>query len=100
MRNVKMKLEDQQRDVALLNDDVENIFKKHYLANLSGSPPFVCLESEHFANERACIMIISVLQKCTSLANGVLPFLKRQLTHSLATSLRSCCYRYRRITWS
>jgi hypothetical protein len=45
-REVMMKLEDQKRDLALLNTEMEDVFKNHYLANLTGSPPFVCLESE------------------------------------------------------
>jgi hypothetical protein len=47
-REVMMKLEDQKRDPALLNNEMEKIFKEHYLAKLRGSPPFVCLESEGF----------------------------------------------------
>jgi len=49
-REVMMKLEDQKRDLALLDDEMEKIFKNHYLANLKGSPPFVRLESEDFVN--------------------------------------------------
>jgi hypothetical protein len=47
-RDVGMKLEDQGRDLALLNDEMEGIFKEEFLANLKGSPPSVRLESEHF----------------------------------------------------
>jgi hypothetical protein len=43
-----MKLEDQHRDPAYIDDDVENIFKTHFLGNLKGSPPFVRLESKDF----------------------------------------------------
>jgi hypothetical protein len=100
MRNVEMQLEDDQRSPALLNDEAAKVFNEHYLDKLRGPPPFVCLEGERFMNKRACIRLMSVLQKCTSLANGVLPFLKRQLTHSLAKWLPSCYYRYKRITWS
>jgi hypothetical protein len=53
-----MKLEDQKRDLALLSTEMEEFFKKHYLANLKGSPPFVCLESEDFINKLSWIMLI------------------------------------------
>ena len=46
-RNIKMKLEDENRDLALLDTEVENIFKGQYQAHLSGSPQYVCLESEY-----------------------------------------------------
>jgi hypothetical protein len=45
-REIKMKLEDQHRDPAHVDVDVENIFKSHFLSCLKGSPPFVCLESK------------------------------------------------------
>jgi hypothetical protein len=45
-RNIKMKLEDQHRDLADIDDDVENIFNEHFLDKLKGSPPFVRLESK------------------------------------------------------
>jgi hypothetical protein len=49
-REIKMKLEDQDRDPAHVHDDVENIFSEIFLANLikKGSPPFVRLESKGF----------------------------------------------------
>jgi hypothetical protein len=43
-----MKLEDQHRDPAHVDDEVKNIFNEHFLGNLKGSPPFVCLESKDF----------------------------------------------------
>ena len=46
-RNIKMKLEDEDRDPKIyLDAEVENIFKQHYLASCSGPPPFIRLESE------------------------------------------------------
>jgi hypothetical protein len=57
-REVMMKLEDQKRNLALLNTEMEEVFKNHYLANLTGSPPFVCLESENFVNMLAWITLI------------------------------------------
>ena len=46
-RNIKMKLEDEDRDPEIyLDAEAENIFKQHYLANLDGPPPFIRLESE------------------------------------------------------
>jgi hypothetical protein len=46
-RNVQMKLEDGNCDPALLDTEVENIFKEQYLAHLSGSPRCVRLKSEY-----------------------------------------------------
>ena len=54
-----MKLEDQHRDPALLNDEMEAIFSEQFLANLEGSPPFVCLESEDFVNQPIFTTLIS-----------------------------------------
>ena len=46
-RNVKMNLEDKGRDPKIdLDAEAEKIFEEHYLAGLSGPPPFVRLESE------------------------------------------------------
>jgi hypothetical protein len=60
-RDMKMKLEDQHRDSALLDDEMESIFMKHYLANLEGSTPFVRLESEDVVNQTTWIILISVM---------------------------------------
>ena len=50
-RDIRMKLEDQGRDPdQLLNAEMERIFKEQFLANLTGSPPFVRLESEDFTD--------------------------------------------------
>jgi hypothetical protein len=45
-RGIKIRLEDQRRDPALLNSEVESIFEEHYLASLQGPPPFICLEGQ------------------------------------------------------
>ena len=48
-RDIKMKLQDEGRDPDIdLNTEVENEFKRHYLASLNGpqAPPFIRLESE------------------------------------------------------
>jgi hypothetical protein len=49
-RNIKMKLEDQARDIgAQLDTEVEHVFNQHYLDNLRASgpaPTFVRLEGE------------------------------------------------------
>jgi hypothetical protein len=60
-RETMMKLEDQSRDPALLDDEMEGIFSKHFLANLNGSPPFVHLESGDFVNQPICSVLISVV---------------------------------------
>jgi hypothetical protein len=69
--NISMQLEDQNRDLAQLDDEVKRIFNEQYLANLRGSPPFVRLQSGGFVNQLACTTLIVVLQKCTGTANGV-----------------------------
>ena len=45
-RDIGFKLEDQKLDPTLLDNEVEMIFKKEYLAELRESAPFVRLESE------------------------------------------------------
>jgi len=75
-RDIMIKLEDQDRDPALLNHEMERTFGEHYLANLGRSPPFVCLESEARINRMAFITLIFVLQECIGLANRVLISLK------------------------
>jgi hypothetical protein len=97
--NMMMMLEDQQRDPALLNTEMEKVFNEHYLVHLKGSP-FACLESEHSVDQLAYTTLISVLQECTDPTNGVFPFLKRLPMHSLAVLFPSCSYLCRRIIWS
>ena len=102
-REVVMKLEDSQQGgevgQALLDAKMEEIFNKHYRANLSESALCVRLESEEFVNKLRCVTLISVLQECTNLAKGlgVLRFLKRLLMHSPEMSFPLCCCRYRRV---
>jgi hypothetical protein len=59
-RDIKMKLEDENLETDL-DVEVEKIFDRHYLAGLGGHPPFVRLESEHFVNQLACIVLICVV---------------------------------------
>jgi hypothetical protein len=70
-RNIKIKLEDQDRDPALLNDEMERIFSEQYLANLRSSPPFVHLEGKGIVNQPTCTTLICVVQECTRRANDV-----------------------------
>jgi hypothetical protein len=51
-RNIKMKLEDQNGDPALLDAEAASIFNQHYLARFGGLPPFIGLESEVSDNYR------------------------------------------------
>jgi hypothetical protein len=47
--DIRDKLEDRGYDAddpALLKAEMDKVFNKYYLANLRGSPPFVCLESK------------------------------------------------------
>ena len=50
-RDIMTKMEDEGRDLALLDVEVENYFKDHYLAHLEESSRFVRLESEDFASQ-------------------------------------------------
>jgi hypothetical protein len=59
--DIMIKLEYQHYDPVLLNDEMETIFSKHFLANLKGPPPLVCLESEGFVNQSLCTMLISAV---------------------------------------
>ena len=46
--DTKMNLEDEGRNPEMdLDDELDKIFRQHYLAMLNGPPPFVRLESEH-----------------------------------------------------
>jgi len=56
-RDIGMKLEDQRRDPAILNDEMEKIFNKEFLANLKGSPPSVRLERMHKPGQRCSDLI-------------------------------------------
>jgi hypothetical protein len=87
-RNIKIKLEDQHRDQETqLDAEVESVFNLHYLANLTGPPPFIRLESEVFGNQRACTVLISLLKECTDLANCVMVLSKSPPGHSVAALL-------------
>jgi hypothetical protein len=51
-RNIKMKMEDEGRDLGTHFDaEVESVFNRYYLASLSGTPPFVRLQGEDFLNQ-------------------------------------------------
>jgi hypothetical protein len=57
-RDIKMKLEDDGRDPETdLDAEVEGVFKRHYLAGLTGSPPFIRLESEYFIHHRGVLFL-------------------------------------------
>ena len=71
-RNIVIKLEDQDRDPALLNDEMEQIFGKYYLANLQvESPSFVRMKGEGIIYKPTCTTLISVVQKCTRRVSDV-----------------------------
>jgi hypothetical protein len=72
-REIKMKLEDGPRDSGTnVENEVESIFRQHYLAPLEGTTPFVRLESESFVIKCHVLLLISVLQRYTSMDNRVL----------------------------
>jgi hypothetical protein len=47
-REIEMHLEDQNRDLALLDVEVERTFQEHCLARFTEPPPSIRLESENF----------------------------------------------------
>jgi hypothetical protein len=48
-RDIKMRLEDEDRDPATdLDGEVEREFKRYYLDRLVGPPPYIRLESKDF----------------------------------------------------
>ena len=56
--DVKMKLEDEGRDLETdFGTELESVFDRHYLASLSGPPPFVRLESKDFFKQFTLILI-------------------------------------------
>ena len=71
-RNIKIKLKDEpDHSESDIDVEVKRVFEQHYLASLSGHPPFMHLESEDFVSD-TYILLISDLQRCTRMANGVL----------------------------
>ena len=57
-RNIKMKLEDENRDLETHFDaEVKSVFDKYYLGSLSGPPPFVRLEGGDFFSQFTHILI-------------------------------------------
>ena len=82
--DIKMKLQDEGRDTGVhLDTEVESVFSEYYLASLSGSPPFVRLESEDVFNQFTSRLIFCLVgmhkhdQRCTDLievtANALSP---------------------------
>jgi hypothetical protein len=51
-RDIKIKWEDKHCDPSLLDAEIESVFNEHYLAGLTGPPPFVRLESKDFGDHR------------------------------------------------
>jgi len=99
-RNIMIKLEDQDRDPALLNHEMERTFGEHYLANLGRSPPFVCLEGEGIVNQPTCTTLISIGQECTRRASNVQNLSKGLPMLSIVVWLHSYFCQYNRIIWS
>jgi hypothetical protein len=56
-RNIKMKLEDEDRSPETFETEAENVFNEHYLASLGGNPPFVRLEGENCFDQFTPILI-------------------------------------------
>ena len=98
-RNIEIQLEDQGRDPALFNDEIERIFGEQYLANLRRSPPFVRLEGEDIVNQLTCTMLISIVQECMRKANNVRNLSKRLPMRSIVVQFHSYSSRYKRIIW-
>jgi len=54
--DIKMRLEDDDDDddddaETDIDAEVKRVFEQYYLAGLSGSPPFICLECENFVTD-------------------------------------------------
>jgi hypothetical protein len=98
-RDIKIKLEDQgsDTDAARLNAEMERIFEEQFLAHLRGSPPFVRLESEDCFGQIEYATLISVPQRCTRPAKGVLSLLRRLPMNSPAAAPLSFFWLFRRI---
>ena len=97
-RDIIYKLEDQNRDPALLNDEMERVFGEHYLANLGGSPPFVRLEGKGIVKPPNIYNAnLSVMQECTRRAVDARNLSKRRQMLSLVARLHSYSCRYKRI---
>jgi hypothetical protein len=72
-REIKIRLEDQDLDPEThLDAEVESLFSRHYLAGLTGSPPYIRLESEVINKPRACTVLISLPKECTNPVKGVM----------------------------
>ena len=98
-RDTGFKLEDQKLDPALLDAEVERIFKEEYLSKLRELAPFVRLESESFVDKLVCSTLNCVPQRCTRRANSILSSLKKLPMSSLVVPLLSCCWPFRKEIW-
>ena len=71
--DVKMNLEDEPGHPEVhIDAEVKRVFEQHYLAGLSGPPPFICLQSESFfVNEPTFYFCAAGMhengQRCTDL---------------------------------
>jgi len=86
-RNISFKLEDQHRDPALLDADVESAFKEHYLASLTVAPPFVLLEKMHKPGQQ-CNGLIEMTANALSDGVVALMLLAVQKDHNLELSIK------------
>jgi len=72
-RDIKMKLEDQCDHPDMdIDAEMKSVFDQHYLANLSGPPPFICLERMHKDDQR-CTDLIALTSNL--LSGGVVPLM-------------------------
>jgi hypothetical protein len=97
--DIIFKMEDQGHDPALFNKELERIFREHYLADLRGTPPFVCLEGEGIINQ-PCTTLISVMQECIRRVHDAWNLLKQLPMHSIVVQFHSYSWQYKRIIWS
>jgi hypothetical protein len=103
-RDIEMKLADQGRDPELLDDEMERIFREHYLANLRRPPPpYVSLKGEGIqvvSQPTWTTTLISVVQECIRKANNAWNLSKQLPGHSIMAQLPSYSCQYKRIIWS
>jgi hypothetical protein len=54
--DIKMKLEDEHDyPETRIDAEIGRVFKEHYLGSLTGTPPFICLESKDFVTDESIL---------------------------------------------
>jgi len=70
-RDIEIKLRNERgHPESDIDAEAKRVFEQQYLSSLIGDPPSICLESKDFVSD-TYILLISDLQGCTRMANGV-----------------------------